>query len=74
MPFLVGRLNLRSNTSLDALAKLLDSRSGALASVERKDRWKSALKKTLGDRMYAKLWAAMNRQEPDTEPVETSLP
>jgi peptidoglycan/xylan/chitin deacetylase (PgdA/CDA1 family) len=74
LPFLIGRLNLRSNTTLDTLTQLLDSRSGALTSLERQDKWKAALKKTLGDRIYAKLWAAMNRQEPETEPAETSLP
>jgi peptidoglycan/xylan/chitin deacetylase (PgdA/CDA1 family) len=74
LPFLIGRLNLRSNTSLDTLSQLLDSRSGALTSLERQDKWKAALKKTLGDRIYAKLWAALNRQEPDTEPAEIPLP
>jgi peptidoglycan/xylan/chitin deacetylase (PgdA/CDA1 family) len=74
LPVLIGRLNLRSNTSLDTLSQLLDSRSSALTRLERQDKWKAALKKTLGDRIYAKLWAAMNRQEPDTEPAETSLP
>jgi peptidoglycan/xylan/chitin deacetylase (PgdA/CDA1 family) len=67
LPFLIGRLNLRSNTSLDTLSQILDSRSGTLASLERQGKWKAALKKTLGDRIYAKLWATMNRQEPDTE-------
>jgi peptidoglycan/xylan/chitin deacetylase (PgdA/CDA1 family) len=74
LPFLIGRLNLRSNTTLDTLSQLLDSRSGALTSLERQDKWKAALKKTLGDRIYAKLWAALNRQEPDTEPAEIPLP
>ena len=74
LPFLIGRLNLRSNISLDTLTQLLDTRSGALARLERQDKWKSALKKTLGDRMYAKLWATMNRQEPEPEPAEPRLP
>jgi len=74
LPFLIGRLNLRSNTTLESLSRLLDSRSGALASLERHNKWKSALKKTLGDRIYARLWAAMNRQEPETEPAEAPLP
>jgi peptidoglycan/xylan/chitin deacetylase (PgdA/CDA1 family) len=73
-PFLIGRLNLRSNTSLETLAKLLDANSGALAKLECQDKWKSALKKTLGDRLYAKLWAALNRQEPNADPAETPLP
>ena len=74
LPFLIGRLNLRNTTSLETLAQLLDSTSGALASLERKDKWKSALKKTLGDRLYSKLWATMNRQEPETEPAPARLP
>jgi peptidoglycan/xylan/chitin deacetylase (PgdA/CDA1 family) len=74
LPFLIGRLNIRSNTSLDSLAQLLDIRSGALARLERQDRWKSALKKALGDRMYAKLWAVLNHQEPNPDPAETPIP
>jgi peptidoglycan/xylan/chitin deacetylase (PgdA/CDA1 family) len=74
LPFLIGRLNLRNNTTLDTLSQLLDSRSGALTRLERQDKWKAALKKTLGDRLYARLWAALNRQEPDTEPAEASRP
>ena len=78
LPFLIGRLNLRSNTTTETLAQLLDTRSGALAKLQRQDKLKSALKQTLGDRLYAKLWATLNRQEPDTEPSsesqETPLP
>jgi peptidoglycan/xylan/chitin deacetylase (PgdA/CDA1 family) len=74
LPFLIGRLNLRSNITIDTLTQLLDARSGALARLERHDKWKSALKKTLGDRMYAKLWATMNRQEPEPEAAEPRLP
>ncbi len=73
LPFLIGRLNLRSDTTLEKLTRLLDSRSGALAHLERQDKWKSALKKTLGDRLYARLWAALNRQEPEPEPAEAPL-
>jgi peptidoglycan/xylan/chitin deacetylase (PgdA/CDA1 family) len=74
LPLLVGRLNLRSNTTTETLTQLLDSRSGALARLERRDKWKSAIKKTLGDRMYAKLWAAMNRQEPESDPSTAEVP
>ena len=78
LPFLIGRLNLRSNTTLHTLSQLLDTRSGALSRLERQDRWKATLKKTLGDRIYARLWAAMNRQEPepapDTEAARASRP
>jgi peptidoglycan/xylan/chitin deacetylase (PgdA/CDA1 family) len=74
LPFLIGRLNLRNTTSLETLAQLLDTRSGTLASLERQDKWKSALKRTLGDRLYAKLWSTLNRQEPETEPAAARLP
>ena len=74
LPFLVGRLNLRSNTTTETLTQLLYSRSGALSRLERQDKWKSALKKTLGDRMYAKLWSALNRQEPETDPATAEVP
>jgi peptidoglycan/xylan/chitin deacetylase (PgdA/CDA1 family) len=73
-PVLIGRLNLRSNTSLNTLAQLLDTNSGALVKLERQDKWKSTLKKTLGDRLYARLWAALNRQEPEADPAGTTHP
>ncbi len=78
LPFLLGRLNLRNTTTVDTLSQLLDTRSGALDRLERQDRWKATLKKTLGDRLYAKLWAVLNRQEaepaPETEPASARLP
>jgi peptidoglycan/xylan/chitin deacetylase (PgdA/CDA1 family) len=74
LPFLIGRLNLRNTTSLETLTQLLDTNSGALARLERQDKWKSALKKTLGDRLYAKLWAALNRREPDADPATAEAP
>ncbi len=70
LPFLPGRLNLRSGVSPADLAQLLDPDSGALRRLERQDRWKSALKRALGDRLYARLWAALNRQEPEEAPEE----
>ncbi len=78
LPFLIGRLNLRNTTTVETLTQLLDTRSGALARLERQDKWKSTLKSTLGDRLYARLWAALNRQEaepaPETEPATARLP
>jgi peptidoglycan/xylan/chitin deacetylase (PgdA/CDA1 family) len=73
VPFLVGRLNLRSNTTLDALTQLLDTRSGALDRLARQDHWKSALKRTLGDRLYARLWSVLNRQEAETDPATAEV-
>ncbi len=71
-PALVGRLNIRNGQGVDWLSKLLDPASGLLLKLERQDRWKSALKKTIGDQMYARLWATLNRQE--TEPRSTETP
>jgi hypothetical protein len=59
---------------VESIARLLDPDNGALAKLERQERWKTALKKTMGDRMYAKLWAALNRQETRAEPDEAPLP
>jgi peptidoglycan/xylan/chitin deacetylase (PgdA/CDA1 family) len=74
LPFLAGRLNIRSSMDVESIARLLDPDNGALAKLERQERWKTALKKTMGDRMYAKLWAALNRQETRAEPDEAPLP
>ncbi|MGA8940719.1 MAG: polysaccharide deacetylase family protein [Acidobacteriaceae bacterium] len=73
LPFLIGRLNLRNTASLDFLTQLLDTRSRALARLERQDKWKSALKRTLGDRLYARLWSAINRQESESDPATAEV-
>lgn len=76
LPFLIGRLNLRNTSSDDSLSQLLDTNSGALVRIERQDKWKSTLKRTLGDRLYTRLWSAINHQEPeaDSATVEVPLP
>jgi hypothetical protein len=73
-PFLVGRLYMRSSSGMESIARLLDPTSGMLAKLERQERWKTALKKTMGDRLYRKLWAALNRQEKSEDSGETPLP
>jgi peptidoglycan/xylan/chitin deacetylase (PgdA/CDA1 family) len=73
-PSLVGRLNMRSSTGVESIARLLDPSSGVLAKLERRERWKMALQKTMGDRMYGKLWAALNRQETSADPGGTLIP
>lgn len=74
LPFLIGRLNLRNTINIDTLTQLLDTSSGALAHLERQYKWKSALKRTLGDRLYARLWSAINRQEPETDVASAEVP
>jgi len=64
----VGRLNIRGDMSLEWIAKLFQPGSKVLTSLERQYQMKTAAKSLLGDRLYAKLWAILNRQEPETDP------
>jgi peptidoglycan/xylan/chitin deacetylase (PgdA/CDA1 family) len=68
----VGRLNIRGDMSLPWLTNLLQPQSNLLAKLERQDRIKSAAKSLLGDSLYARLWALLNRQEPEAEPDNPS--
>ena len=61
----IGRFNILAGVTEEALARLLNPGSGALRKAERLSRAKAVLQGMLGDRMYAKLWAAVNRQEAD---------
>jgi Polysaccharide deacetylase len=63
----IGRLNIRGDMSLEWLSKLFQPDSKVLSSLERQYQRKEALKSLLGDRLYAKLWAILNRQEPEAE-------
>ncbi|HEV2618655.1 MAG TPA: polysaccharide deacetylase family protein [Acidobacteriaceae bacterium] len=59
----VGRLNIRGDMQPDWIAQLFAPGSKLLQSIQHQYRRKEALKKLLGDRLYAKLWAFINRQE-----------
>ena len=63
---MVGRLNIRAGMTLENIRSLLEPGSSALASLERQYRIKTAAKTLLGDRLYDKLWALLNRKEPDS--------
>lgn len=63
----VGRINVRSAMTSDVLANLLSPCTGELAKMERQERLKSAAKALIGDRVYARLWSLVNRQEPETD-------
>jgi peptidoglycan/xylan/chitin deacetylase (PgdA/CDA1 family) len=65
-PF-VGRLNIRGDMKPEWIAELLAPKSEALASLGRKYKVKEAVKTLLGDRLYEKTWALLNRKEPDTD-------
>jgi peptidoglycan/xylan/chitin deacetylase (PgdA/CDA1 family) len=62
---LVGRLNIRGDMTLEGISELFQTDSGALASLGRQHQMKAAAKTLLGDRLYERLWALLNRKEAD---------
>ncbi|WP_353073460.1 polysaccharide deacetylase family protein [Tunturiibacter gelidoferens] len=69
---IVGRLNIRGDMTLEWIAKLFESESGVLSSLKRQHHIKATAKTLLGDRLYEKLWALLNQQEPDTNDGEAA--
>ncbi len=59
----IGRFNIHASASDNFLEHLLDPSTGLLQAIRRKHRWKQKLQRLLGDRMYGRLWAMLNRQE-----------
>jgi hypothetical protein len=49
------------------IANLVQPDRSALSRVGRQYRVKAAAKGLLGDRLYEKLWALLNRKEPDSD-------
>lgn len=68
----VGRLNIRGDMSLEWIAKLFQPGSNLLSSLERQYQMKAAAKSLLGDRLYEKVWAILNRKETGTDARETT--
>ena len=64
--FLVGRLNVRGDMTLDKLRKVLEPGNRTLARLERQYRIKATAKTLMGDWLYDKVWALLNRKEPDS--------
>lgn len=62
----IGRLNIRGDMQPDWIARLFERDGKLLNSLGKQYRRKEAAKKLLGDRLYAKLWALVNRKEADT--------
>ena len=69
---LVGRLNVLQGMKLDWIVSLLEPNSNALGKMGREYRVKAFAKNLLGDRMYEKVWAIVNRKEANSE--ETGAP
>ena len=68
----VGRLNMRGDMSLEWIAKLFQPGGNLLAGLERQYQMKAAAKSLLGDRLYEKVWAILNRKETDTDAREAT--
>jgi hypothetical protein len=63
----VGRLNIRGNMQPEWIADLFQPDSKVLSDLGRQYRVKATAKTLLGDRLYEKLWAVLNRREPDRD-------
>jgi Polysaccharide deacetylase len=59
----VGRLNVLGDMQAEWIARLFEPDSSLLAGLGRKYRMKAAAKTVLGDRLYERVWALVNRQE-----------
>jgi hypothetical protein len=68
----VGRLNVRGDMTLEWIAKLFQPESGVLSGLQRQHQIKATAKTLLGDRLYEKLWALLNRHEPATDAGEAA--
>jgi peptidoglycan/xylan/chitin deacetylase (PgdA/CDA1 family) len=63
----VGRLNIRGDMQPEWIARLFEPDGKLLDSLGKQYRRKEAAKKLLGDKLYAKLWAIVNRKEAGTD-------
>jgi len=69
---LVGRLNIRGDMQSAWISNLFQPDSSALSSLGRQYRMKETAKTLLGDRLYEKVWALLNRKETDTDMREAA--
>jgi peptidoglycan/xylan/chitin deacetylase (PgdA/CDA1 family) len=67
---MIGRLNIRGDMTLEWLSRLFQPNSTLLSGLERQYKKKALAKSILGDSLYEKLWAVLNRKEPDTDAGE----
>jgi peptidoglycan/xylan/chitin deacetylase (PgdA/CDA1 family) len=70
---IVGRLNILGNMKAEWIADVLGPESQILARLGRQYKIKEAAKGLLGDRLYEKAWAFLNRKEPDTDEGEATV-
>lgn len=62
---LTGRVNLHTDATVAWLEELLRPGSAVLQRMERNYRVKQAAQRALGDRLYEKVWAILNRADSD---------
>jgi peptidoglycan/xylan/chitin deacetylase (PgdA/CDA1 family) len=65
--FTVGRLNILGSRQPEWISSLFEPGSTVLARLDREYRMKAAAKVLLGDRLYEKMWALLNRKEPNSD-------
>jgi peptidoglycan/xylan/chitin deacetylase (PgdA/CDA1 family) len=66
----VGRLNILGDMQTEWIARLFAPDGKLLKELARSNRRKDAVKKLLGDKMYFRLWAMVNRQEQDEDAAQ----
>ena len=62
-PTTVGRLNVRGGAELEWFRRMLAVDEQPLPALERNAQRKALVRRALGDRLYAKLWGVLNRQQ-----------
>lgn len=63
----IGRLNIRGDMQPEWMARLFEPDGKLLDNLGKQYRRKQAVNKLLGDKLYAKLWALLNRKEVGTD-------
>jgi hypothetical protein len=64
--YMVGRLNIRGDMTTEWIQSVFQPGSRVLSGLQRQYRAKTAAKSLLGDHLYEKLWAILNRKGSDT--------
>ena len=67
---LIGRLNIRGSMTTAWLESLFTDGENTLTRLGRSYQAKAAAKAVLGDSIYARLWALLNRKGPDSDPAD----
>jgi hypothetical protein len=69
---MIGRLNVRGDMKLEWIADILQQKGGLLSGLERQYQVKAAAKAILGDQLYERLWAVLNRKADEATANEDS--